>query len=85
MLLIIHILIALSSILLAGLAFLKPTQSKLTTSYILVAGTFATGTALVVMAPAHLMSACISGLLYLGLVSAGIFSARHKLSKLGIK
>lgn len=79
MLLLLHIVIALSSILITGLAYILPTHTKLKASYLLVAGTFITGTALVVMSPSHLMSACFSGLIYLGIVSLGILFARRKL------
>lgn len=81
MMLLLHILIALSSIILSGLAYVRPSQQRLTASYGLVAATLATGTYLVVAQPTHLASACISGLIYLGVVGATIAAARFKLAK----
>jgi len=80
MLLLVHIAIALSSIGLTGFTYLSPSKTKLKISYGMIGGTFITGTLLVILSPSHLVSACISGLLYLGLVSVGILSARHKLA-----
>jgi hypothetical protein len=79
--LLLHILIALSSIVASGLAYARPSKQRLNTSYGLVAATLATGTYLVVAQPAHLASACISGLAYLGVVGSAIVAARLKLAK----
>lgn len=79
--LLLHIVIALSSIGYTGLAFLKPSRQKLYTSYLLVAATIATGTVLVILMPSHMVSACITGLVYLGVVMSGLIATRHKLLK----
>jgi len=81
MVLLLHILIALSSIAAATVAFFYPSKNKLTISYALVAATIASGTYLVVINPAHLAQACTTGLIYLGAVSVAIASARHKLAE----
>jgi hypothetical protein len=79
--LLLHILIALSSIVASGLAYARPSKQRLNTSYGLVAATLASGTYLVVAQPTHLASACISGLAYLGVVGSAIVAARLKLAK----
>lgn len=76
--LILHILIALTSIVVSGLTYVRPSKRLFTASYLLVAGTLTTGTALVVASPAHLGTACVSGLIYLALVGATIGAARLK-------
>lgn len=81
-LLIIHIIIAVSSLVFTGYLFLKPSSLKLHISYILVGLTILSGTILVIIMPAHMVSACFAGLIYLGLVSIGLASARHKLATL---
>jgi hypothetical protein len=81
MLLPIHIIIALSSLVVTGVSYVTPSKAKLSGAYTLVALTLATGTALVISMPAHLVSACFSGLIYLAFVSVGIVSARHKLAR----
>ena len=63
-----------------GFAFFLPTERKLRVSYILVALTVITGTYLVWRNHSHILSACSTGLVYLSLVGAGIFSARTKLA-----
>jgi hypothetical protein len=77
MMLIPHIIIALSSILYTGYVFVKPSKNKFYVSYSLIAATLATGTYLVIMMPAHLVSACFTGIAYLAFVTAGIVAA-HK-------
>ena len=79
MLLILHIAIALSSLVTTGLAFFAPTNLKLRASYALVGLTVATGTVLIVTRPAHMVQSCTTGLVYLGLVFTSIILARQKL------
>lgn len=80
MILPLHIVIALLSVVVSGITYARPAKRLFNTSYALVAGTLATGTMLVLSAPAHLGTACVSGLVYLALVSALIGAARAKVS-----
>lgn len=82
MLLIAHIIIALTSLVVTGATYFAPSKTKLFVSYFFVAGTFVSGTALIVSKPTHLMQSCIEGLLYLGLVATGLILARYKLAKM---
>lgn len=66
---------------LSGISLLSPSQKKLKSSYFLVAATFVTGTLLIVSKPSHLVQACFSGLVYLGIVGVLIFIAQKKLAK----
>lgn len=77
--LVIHILIALSSVALTTYTYFAPSRFKLHLSYTLIGLTLATGTYLVFLNPAHLVSACTSGIFYLSVVSAGSLLARRKL------
>ncbi len=81
MILIFHILIALSSIAYTSYLFFSPSKSKLRISYALVALTLITGTYLVALNPSHIVSACRTGLLYLGVIFFGIFSVQRKLAQ----
>ena len=81
MLLPFHIAIALASLVLTGITLIKPSKNKLLTSYSLVILTLITGTVLVVSKPAHLTQTCAEGLVYLAVVSVGIYVAHHKLAK----
>lgn len=80
MLLIAHIIIALASLGFTAYTLVTPTANKLNTSYAFVALTLVSGTALVVSAPAHLAQACVSGLIYTGIVLVGIKLARGRLT-----
>ena len=79
MIILIHIAIALSSLVYTTYVLFSPTAKKLQASYVLVGLTLATGTALVIRNPSHLMQSCTMGLLYVGIVTVGIVSAHKKL------
>ncbi len=81
MLLLLHIIIATTSIIYTAYVYFFPSKSKLNISYALVAGTLISGTFLLISTPSHMVSTCITGLTYLGFISVGIISARHKLAK----
>lgn len=80
MLLVPHIIIALGSIIYSTYLFFAPSKRNLRISYGLVGLTLASGTLLVVTSGARVLQACITGLLYLGVVSTGILYAHYELS-----
>jgi len=68
MIVLLHVLIAISSIAHATYTFFRPSQNKLTISYGLIAATIASGTALIISTQGHMLESCMMGLLY----SAGV-------------
>ena len=80
MVILLHVLIALASLILTGITFLFPSKAKLFLSYTLVALTLVSGTYLVLTKPAHILQTCLEGLIYLAVVTVGIFSAQRKLA-----
>ena len=82
MILITHIIIALSGLVITTIAYMRPSSRLLRAAYVAVGLTFATGFYLVAMAPAHMLQACTSGLMYLGVVSVGIMATRAKLARM---
>lgn len=78
--LLLHISIALSSMVFTTVLYISPSNIKLRTSYSLVALTLVTGTYLVVSTGTPLLKACITGLGYLAIVALGIALARRKLA-----
>jgi len=80
MVLILHIVIALSSVAYTTYLFFAPSKSKLRVSYSLVAATLVTGTFLVVANPSKMVSSCISGLIYIGAISLGLVAVQMKLA-----
>jgi hypothetical protein len=80
MMVILHVLIALSSIAFTTYAYFRPSTPKLRVGYGLTGLTLATGIYLVWSAPAHMIEACTMGLFYLGVVTLGIVATRSKLA-----
>ena len=76
-----HIIIALSSVAYSTLLFFRPSITKVKITYGMMAFTIATGTYLVVTGPHHILSTCISGLVYVGAVSIGVIYAHQKLAR----
>jgi hypothetical protein len=77
----IHIIIALLSIVLTTYAYIRPTHAVLRGGYAMVGLTLLSGFYLVWVTPSHMLQACTSGLLYVGVVSIGIIAARSKLAR----
>ncbi len=80
MALILHIIIALSSLAIAGYVFFRPSKRMLGLSYALVALTLVSGTYLVVTLHAPLLRACATGLVYLAVALGGNLAAQRRLS-----
>jgi hypothetical protein len=79
MLLLLHILIALSGLVTSTLAVLRPSRNKINLSYGLVLATIASGTALVILDHARILSSCITGLVYIGVSLTLILSAQRRM------
>lgn len=82
MIVLIHVLIAISSIVCATIGYARPTSSNLKVSYALIAATFTSGFFLVLSEPAHMLRACLSGVTYLAVVTAVVAMTRRKASLL---
>lgn len=80
MTLVIHIIIALSSIVFTTFLLLRPTRAKLYGSYFLVGATLASGIYLTILNPASMLRTCTTGLVYVVLVTAGIAIAHKRMS-----
>lgn len=79
MLIFTHVIIALTSIAFSGLTVLMPSQAKLRVSYGLIAATLASGTWLVVATRSPLLSACVTGLVFLGISVGAMILAQRRL------
>lgn len=77
--LILHIAIALFSVGFSTYLYFSPSRVKLRVSYGLVAATVASGTYLVVVSQAAMLRTCMTGLLYVGVMTVVIAAARNKL------
>jgi hypothetical protein len=79
MLVVIHIILALSGLVVSSINFLKPSSSKLKASYILTALVIISGAWLVVSTQSNLLSACTTGLIYVGVTTTLSIAAHKKL------
>ncbi len=85
MILALHILIALSSVAYASYMFFAPSKSKFVVSYSLVGMTLTSGSFLVLLQPAHMAQACVSGLAYTAFVLIAIVAAKRRLVEVPIE
>lgn len=72
MLLLTHIIIALSSIATTTYLAFSPSKTKFYVSYVLIGLTLATGTILVISLHAPMLKTCLSGLAYLAVALGGV-------------
>jgi len=82
MILLIHILIAVTSIAIASVTFFKPTIKRIGTSYGFIVATVASGTLLIVVNSADILHTCISGLTYLTIVTLVTIATHVRVRKL---
>lgn len=81
MLLILHVFIAIASILQASAGLVRPSQTQYRLSVSLVVATLVTGTALVISTSSPLIGSCVTGLVYLSIVMALLVPTRYRLTK----
>lgn len=81
MILILHILIALSSVGFATYTFGRPTRSKLYVAFGLVGSTLVSGFYLTMIHPTHMAEACIMGITYVCAVSYLLLTTARKLAR----
>lgn len=85
MIILIHVCIALSSILWTTLLFLSPSRRKFLVNYALIGATFASGTYLVIATHSRLLPACIAGITYLTAVTVGTVLAHVRLERVRLR
>lgn len=81
-LLVSHIIIALSSIAWATYVLLRPSFRKIYVSYGMIGATLATGTVLVVMSSRPILASCLTGLVYAVGMTCVTIAAHVKVKKL---
>ncbi|HXH27343.1 MAG TPA: hypothetical protein VNG90_05600 [Candidatus Acidoferrum sp.] len=82
MILILHIIIAISSIGYASYTLLRPSLRKFLVNYGLLGLTLGSGTYLTFSLHASLLRVCMTGLVYLGTVACLLVGARLRLASL---
>ncbi len=84
MLLLIHIIIALTSIGFSTYLFIRPSRPGISLSYYLVGLTVASGSVLVITLHAPMLQSCMTGLVYLATVFTFLGLANYRLNKKAI-
>jgi hypothetical protein len=84
MLILLHVLIAIGSMILSGVALVWPSNARVKYSYGLVGLTLATGTYLVWHNHAHLIQSCLTGIVYLSLTTGALVFARRRVLALTV-
>jgi len=69
MIVLLHVLIALSSIGIASVTFFKPSTKRLIVSYGFIVATVASGSYLIISMSSDILRSCLTGLFYLTVVS----------------
>jgi hypothetical protein len=80
MIILLHLLIALGSILLTTIAYLSPSKHKLIISYTFVGLTLLSGTYMVLATQTSILRVCVSGLAYTAIMLVALQTIRSKLS-----
>jgi len=79
MLTLIHVLVAVASLVVATFNLVSPSKYKLRLVFGLSTLTVASGTALVVSDSAHILATCITGLIYISVIAATTAAAQYRL------
>jgi hypothetical protein len=83
--LMLHIIIALISVGMTTYVFFNPSRGVLRGAYALMGATLATGTVLIMSNPAHMVQACLTGIIYTAGVSYGLVMTQRKLAAQTVK
>lgn len=84
MVLVFHIVVAVASLACAAAGFFAPSVKKMRASYALTLLTLGSGVYLVVSTHARLVSSCMAGIVYLGVVFCAMAGTRRKLAPVKI-
>jgi hypothetical protein len=80
MIILFHVVVALSSIVMTSLAGLFPSVTKLRIGAVLIGVTLISGTYLVFSLHSSLMQSCVTGLAYLAVTLAGMVVGNYRLA-----
>jgi hypothetical protein len=76
-----HVIIALVSLIYSTRLMFAPSMRGIRVSYGMIGLTLASGTYLTVLKPEHLTQTCLTGLVYIAVVSFGLASSHTTLKK----
>jgi hypothetical protein len=76
----VHVVIAISSLISTSILAFIPSRFKLKLSYYLIATTLASGTLLVVITRQPILHSCLAGLVYLMFAMSGVVAGNRRLA-----
>lgn len=77
---ILHVVLAISSLVFASINYFRPGKGKMQASYGLAAGTLISGVSLILLNNASVLRTCLSGIIFFAAVSALNIAASRKLA-----
>lgn len=81
MIVLLHVLIALSSVAIASFTYFKPTTRRLAVSYGFIIATVGSGTFLILSSSSNILKSCLVGLLYVTAVSVVTIATHIRVRK----
>ncbi len=82
MIILLHVFIAITSIVIASVSYFKPSVKNLAVSYGFIIATIGTGTYLLLSTPGNILKSCLVGLAYITIVTVVTIAAHMRLKKL---
>ena len=79
--LILHIILAVFSLILTGVLVFRPSKNKINAAFGLILGTLITGTYMIFSMNVNILVVCLEGLAFMGVVLAGIAIGKRRLAK----
>lgn len=79
--LILHITLAIASLILTGILIFRPSKNKINGTFALFLGTLATGTYMIFTMNVNILVTCLEGLAFMGVVLGGIAIAKRRMVK----
>jgi hypothetical protein len=78
MVILVHVILAISSLFLASFSYIHPSISKIRNSYILIGSTLISGTYLIFANQVNILRTCLTGLTFLAVTTFVTHQARLK-------
>ena len=78
MLVVLHVILALSSVAYSSFLLIAPSKTRFYATYGLVGGTLATGTYLTISTHTPILKACLTGLVYISVIVVLVVAAQRR-------
>lgn len=79
--LILHIILAVTSLIFTGILIIRPSKNKINGTFLLFLGTLATGTYMIFTLNVNILVTCLEGLAFMAVILGGIAIAKKRMAK----